>query len=144
MLNYSGALCGRAGLFGMGVLALSATGALATPIGGQLGTASFYQTNSGRVAVSHFDVGSGVGEYTTIATSSGAVYCIGFAGIGTFFVTGYDPPPVQKYPAGDGDVTPVGSSTTAVPVPEPASMAVFAAGLLGLGTALKKRRRACP
>ncbi len=143
MLTYSVAICGRAGLFSAGVLALSATGAAATPVGGQCGTASFYQTNSGQAAVSHFDVGSGSGEYTSITTSSGAVYSIGFAGIGAFFVTGYDPPPVQKYPVGDGEVTLVGSSTTAVPVPEPASMAVFAAGILGLGLALKKRLRAC-
>jgi hypothetical protein len=143
MLNYSIAMCGRAGLFGAGVLALGATGAAATPIGREFGTASFYQTNSGQAAVSQFDVGPGSGEYTSITTSSGAVYSIGFAGIGTFFVTGYEPPPVQKYSAGDWDVTSIGSSTTAVPVPEPASMAVFAAGLLGLGIALKKRSRAC-
>jgi hypothetical protein len=141
MLNYSIAMCGRVGLFGAAVLGLSASGALATPIGGQLGTTSFYQTNSGKAAVSHFDVGCGSGEYTTITTSSGAVYSIGFAGTGTFFVTGYDPPPVQKYATGSWEVTPVGSSTTAVP--EPASTVVFAAGILGLGIALKMRPRAC-
>jgi PEP-CTERM motif len=142
MLNYSIAMCGRAGLFGVGVLALSATGALATPLGGPLNGTSFYQTYSGGAAVSHFDLGSGSGEYTTITTNSGAVYSIGFAGVGTFFLIGYDPPPVPQPSVGVWNIASVGSSTTAVPVPEPASMAVFAAGLLGLGIALKKRPRA--
>jgi hypothetical protein len=98
--------------------------------------------------ISTFDAG-----FTTPGTSGCLIgqTCLAITGFGTFTGTGavtYTPTPAQfqftsQYvagqPVGDGSFTSFSASASATPVPEPASLALFGAGLVGLvGIARRK------